>query len=257
MTAGLRAVPFVLLLTTGSTYAAGRPLTCYTVQPGETAAGLAQRFTGNARNRQQPWFQILNPARATFIPKARYGAIQSGWHVCVATDMLRLGSAQPRFAPLVLPEREAPPAPAPIDVSLLWWIAPPFAIGSGLLLGWLVAGRYLGDRRTLLDVMRGFGARFVCEFERPLFRQCAADVPVRSRVRFAPGRHRLEILLAPADGRTYPNLVDHKKNVEYDVERVLRLLNDEPFINGPLHAEGRWVVIPFHFETNRQQEGVP
>ena len=105
--------------------------------------------------------------------------------------------------------------------------------------------------------MRGFGDRFIAEFERPLFRRSAVDPAVKSRLRFAPSRHRLEVLLAPADGRTYPNLVDHRKNVEYDVERVQQILRDEPFVSGPLYAEGSWVVIPFRFETDRQQEGVP
>ena len=105
--------------------------------------------------------------------------------------------------------------------------------------------------------MRGFGNRFIAEFERPLFRRTASDAAVRSRLRFAPSRHRLEVLLAPADGRTYPNLVDHRKNVEYDVERVERILGAEPFVGGPLYAEGSWVVIPFSFETDRQQEGAP
>ena len=260
VTAGLRALPFVLVLTTCSTYASGGTLTCYAVRPGDTAAGLAQRFTGNARNRYQPWFQILNPARAAVIPKARYDSIQTGWHVCVATEMLRHASPQPPSAPPVVLQAGVTQGQTPIDFSFLWWVAPPFAIGSGLLLGWFVSGRYIVDRRASLDLMRGFAVRFVSEFERPLFRRSAADAPVKSRLRFAPARGRLEIMLAPGGGRTYPNLVDHKHNVEYDVERVervLRLLRYGASINGPLRAEGPWVVIPFHFEPDRQQEGVP
>jgi hypothetical protein len=37
---------------------------------------------------------------------------------------------------------------------------------------------------------------------------------------------------------------------------VLQLLSDAPVIDGSLHAEGPWVVVPFRFETSRQQEGV-
>ena len=77
----------------------------------------------------------------------------------------------------------------------------------------------------------------------------------KSRLRLAPARRRLDVLLAPADGRTYPNLFDHRRNVEYDVERVVWLLRGEPFINGRPYARGPWVVIPFYFETSRQQEG--
>ena len=138
---------------------------------------------------------------------------------------------------------------------ILWRVLLLFAIGWALGVTWFVAITYVGARRTRLDVMKAFGDRFIREFERPLFRRRVDDSPVQSRVRFAPARHRLEILLAPADGRTYPNLFDHRRNVEYDVERVLQLLSDDPFINGPLHAEGPWVVIPFFFDINRQQEG--
>jgi hypothetical protein len=105
--------------------------------------------------------------------------------------------------------------------------------------------------------MKVFGDRFISEFERPLFRRCADEPSLRSRLRFAPRRQTVEVLLAPADGRTYPNLSDHRKNVEYDVERVLRLLRNATFKTGPLYAEGPWVVIPFRLETDRQQEGVP
>lgn len=235
------------MMTTGSTYAFGQQLTCYPIRPGDTAARLAQRFTGNAHSRYQPWFQIVNPTTATFIPKSHYGVIQSGWHVCVATEMLRRGSAHPRVT-----QKQTV-----IDLSVLWWATALFVVVSGLVLAWVVTGKYIGERRASLDIMRGFGDKFISEFERPLFRRCAADPPVKSRLRFAPARHRLEVLLAPADGRTYPNLFDHRKNVEYDVERVLRLLRDEPFINGPLYAQGPWVVIPFRFEIDKQQEGVP
>jgi len=141
----------------------------------------------------------------------------------------------------------------PIDISFLWWAAPLVAVSSGLLTARTL--KYVDRRRVLLDIMRAFADRFVEEFERPLCRD-AAGPAVRSRRRFAPGRHSLEILLAPADGRTYPNLVDHRRNVEYDVRRVLRLLKDEPFVNGPLYAEGPWVVIPCRVALDRDQEGV-
>jgi hypothetical protein len=245
------------MMTTGSTYAVTRPLTCYVIRPGDTAAALAQRVTGNARNRHAPWFQILSPARAAFIPKSAYDTIQSGWHVCVATDVLRRISAQPQSAPAVLLQTGITQPRTAIDLSRMWWVAPPLVIASGMVLGWFVSSRYIGDRRARVDVMRGFGATFITEFERPLFRRYVAESAIKSRLRFAPARHRLEILLAPADGRTYPNLLDHRRNVEYDVERVLRILAGAPVITGSLHAEGPWVVIPFRFETNREQEGAP
>jgi hypothetical protein len=276
VTAGIRALPFVLMMTTGSTYAFGQPdfarlagelrsgrrLTCYPIRPGDTAARLAQRFTGNAHNRHQAWFQIVNPTTETFIPKSHYGLIQAGWHVCVATEMLRRGSARPRYhvvasGPPVLLQTSVAQKQTAIDLSVLWWATSLLLVVSGLMLAWVVAGKYIGERQASLAAMRGFGDRFISEFERPLFRRCAGEPSVKSRLRFTPRRHTLEVLLAPADGRTYPNLFDHRKNVEYDVERVLHLLRDAPFTNGPLYAEGPWVVIPFRLETDRQQEGVP
>jgi hypothetical protein len=143
---------------------------------------------------------------------------------------------------------------AAVDLGVLWWATP--LLVSGLVLAWVVARKYFGERQASVDTMRGFGDRFISEFERPLFRRCAGDIPVKSRLRFRPRHHTLEVLLAPADGRTYPNLFDHRKNVEYDVERVLRLLRAAAFTNGPLYAEGSWVVIPLRLETDRQQEGV-
>lgn len=268
---GLRALPFVLIVTTGPTYAPdsarppgelrpGSTLTCYVVRAGDTAARLAQRFTGSEHNRHQPWFQILDPATSTFIPKSRYGAIEAGWHVCVAADRLRGRLPQPAYvltsSPPVPQQTGAPQSAAVVGLPALWWTAPLFVAVAGLVLAWIVSGKYMEERRARRDVMKAFGDRFISEFERPLFRRDAASAAIRSRLRFTPARHRLDILLAPADGRTYPNLVDHRKNLEYDIERVQRLLRDEPFVSGPPYAEGPWIVIPFRLETGRQQEGV-
>ena len=137
-----------------------------------------------------------------------------------------------------------------VDLNILW-VAPLFVTGSVLLLAWVETRRYIDQRRATLDIMKRFGGQFISEFERPLFRRQVAESPIRSRLRCAPARHRFEVLVAPANGRIYPNLVDHRRNVEYDVERVLRLLKNEPvsqdrpFVNGPLRSEGPWVVIPF------------
>ena len=204
------------MMTTGSTYALGqgelrpgRRLTCYLVRPGDTAARLAEHFTGNAHNRHQPWFQIVNPTTETFIPKSHYGLIQAGWHVCVATEMLRRGSARPQYplvastAPVLL-QTGVPQEQTAISLSALWWAVPLLVVVSGLVLIWIVAGRYIGERQASVDTMRGFGDKFISEFERPLFRRCASEPAVKSRLRFTPRRQTLEVLLAPADGRDLP-----------------------------------------------------
>jgi hypothetical protein len=252
------------MMTTGATHAAGQTLTCDVIRTGDTAARLAARFTGNVDDVYQPWFQIVNPAKTRYVPKSRYDEIEAGWYVCVAAEKLRHRATPASYEPAA---SALPPPPTPqtaprrmptaIDLGALWSAAPLVLILSGLVLAWVAAQRFFDERRTSLAVMRGFGARFVSEFDRPLFRRNARHPAVKWRLRAAPSRHRLEILLAPADGRTYPNLVDHRKNVEYDVARVVRLLRDDRFVNDPLDAEGPWVVIPFRFEADWPQEGAP
>ena len=65
----------------------------------------------------------------------------------------------------------------------------------------------------------------------------------------------MEIHLAPSHGRRYPNLRDHKRNVEYDVQRVLRLLGAGVVLSSPLRAEGNWVIVPIRM-VDRKQAGV-
>jgi hypothetical protein len=270
---GLGTPSFILVMTIGSTYALGLPdvapashdlrsggqLTCYAIRHGDTAARLAQRFTGDPRNRQQPWFQIVNPATATFIPKSDYEVIQSGWQVCVAPERLRdsFSQARPNVVLPAAPAARRPPFTPQwptIDLSVAWWATPLFAVASSVFLARIVMRR-VDDRRASLAIMEGFGLRFIAEFQRPLFRRSAAAPAIRARLRFSPSRHRVDVLLAPAAGRTYPNLVDHRRNMEYDVERVQRVLRDESFTNGSLHAEGSWVVIPFYFDTSQREGG--
>ena len=116
-------------------------------------------------------------------------------------------------------------------------------------------GDYVSDRRVLLNLMASFGERFVHEFDRPLVRSRPSDRVVDSQLRFDTSRSKVEVLLAPRDGRSYPNLTDHRKNVEYDVVRVLRLMKDPPFIPGVMYAQGRWVVVPFQLKVNPGQAG--
>src|SRR5262245_5130040 len=91
-------------------------------------------------------------------------------------------------------------------------------------------GDYVNDRRAVLRLMATFGERFVQEFDRPLVRSRPSDRAIDSQLRFDAHRSQVEVLLAPRDGRSYPNLADHRKNVEYDVSRVLRLMKDPPFV---------------------------
>jgi len=115
--------------------------------------------------------------------------------------------------------------------------------------GWRVLDDYLVRRRTTAIVMRHFAHRFVDEFERPLIHCHASERPVRSALRCSVRRGRFDVLLAPGEGRRYPNLLDHKKNVEYDVSRVIGVLADDAFVAGPLYTQAGWIVVPFHLRS--------
>lgn len=215
--------------------------TCYAIEAGDTAAYVAARITGSADARHQPWFQIIDPARSGFVAKTRYDHVRPGWRACV----LR--------APVVA--KPADTASTPVsDLDPLWLAASlmllaPFAVYA--------VDRYLQHRQAVIDAMTRFGEAFVREFERPLIESRAPARALRSRLRFSPHQAQVQVLLAPAGARSYPNLADHRKNVAYDTERVLQALRHPPFVSGAPHQDGDWVVIPFRFQVREQQESVP
>ena len=121
---------------------------------------------------------------------------------------------------------------------------------------WSGVSRYLDARQRVLDEMQRFGETFILEFERPLIQPDHRERPIQSRLRARPERRRLEIFLAPNGRSRYPNLSDHKKNVEYDVTRVLHTMRDRSFVCSSVYARGRWVVVPFQFRLGPKQAGV-
>jgi hypothetical protein len=234
-------VAFVLAATFRD--APAQSLACHTIGRGDTASAIAQRLTGRADSLRQPWFQIVDQARSAVIAKGRYDRIVPGWKACVPETRLRADAG--------LPPAAAPPpirdVPAPrnraLDLALLCWGA--VVIGAAIGVGWQMVEQFLAKRRALIGLMYRFGAVFVKDFERPLVVEGVATRPIHARLRCVPGDRRLDILLAPAAGRRYPNLADHRQNVEYDVDRIAHRLRDQPFVRKPLRAEGPWVVIPF------------
>jgi hypothetical protein len=104
-------------------------------------------------------------------------------------------------------------------------------------------------------VMQSFAERFISEFERPLRQPGSAEPPLQTRMRFVHRRRRVDILLAPNGARSYPNLTDHRRNVTYDVGRIVRLIADTRFTTGDVYARGRWVVVPCRLATEPRQEG--
>ena len=237
---------------------------CYTVQQGDTAAGISQRLTGSVEYTYEPWFRILDASRSIAVPKSHYSRIQPGWRACVPSSRLRAELSHSTTAPqaaaplqAAMPQGAAP-APAPSSKRLaekilaiaLWGMAV-----MALLLIAHAARQYITWRRAIVSMMQQFGERFVCEFERPLLEPGCLKSPVESRLRVIPHRKRLEILLAPAGKRRYPNLLDHRNNVKYDAERVARLLNDERLVGGHLVARGKWVVVACNFRIQAEQKG--
>jgi len=270
-----RALPVVLMLAIAPTAVLAQSLVCHSIRRGDTASHVAQRLTGNARNKYQPWFQI-KAASGSFVPKSQYDRIRPGWQACVIrrstdtrsrklTQVAAAESSAPAESSVIeavelsgAPETVAEPAVleatgtlatvgaagSGADLTVIW-------LGAAVAVpwfGWRVLDDALDRRRRARFVMRHFADRFAREFERPLIQQHAAERPVRVQFRSSRFGRRFDILLAPGPSRRYPNLSDHKQNVEYDVSRVLQALADDSFVNGPLRAHDEWVVVPFQFQ---------
>jgi hypothetical protein len=106
--------------------------------------------------------------------------------------------------------------------------------------------------RAIPPIMQNAGAVFVNAFARPLVDLSPGAPPVRARLRFVRRKQQLEISLAPGPGRRYPNLVDHKSNVEYDVTRVMGILGARFVVSDRLRTAGKWVVVPIRLADVKQ-----
>ena len=147
------------------------------------------------------------------------------------------------------------PQPAVADVAAGAWSGVAILVVLLLVLDGM---QYLRRRRAIVSTMQRFGENFVAEFERPLKNPGFKERPVESQLRFIPRRQRLEIMLAPTGRRRYPNLADHRSNLAYDAERIVRLLKDRRFVGGQLSGDGKWVVIAcdFQFHTGTERAHV-
>ena len=263
---------------------------CHAIRRGESATQAARRVTGNGRNAYQAWFQIMNPS-SRFVPKSQYNRIRAGWRACVIKPTIqslssnanprrrarscrrirssqRLRCSRPTRGAHGTRERghrrwrrrydRSPQPPASFEASGV-----PISRCCGFALRWSCRGSGGGSSTTISlagrrhpSIVRYFVHRFVDEFERPLVRYDVGERPVRSRLRCGARRGRFDILLAPGEGRRYPNLSDHKKNVEYDVARVMHVLADDSFVSGALYTQAGWIVVPFQFTAGPKQSGV-
>ena len=227
---------------------------CYTIQQGDTAAHMALRFTGNVKHRYEQWFQIVDPSVPRLIPKAQYGRILPGWRACVPETRLTVpwrprtgASAAVHGAPATTSESDGRAA--------LTFLGSGAALLALVLFAWRATSRHVHRKRTTAPLMRGFAERFIAEFERPLWQPGSAERPLQARMRLVLRQRRVDILLAPNGGRSYPNLADHRRNLVYDVGRVVRLIGDSRFTTGDVYTRGRWVVVPCRLASEPRQEG--
>ena len=258
---GRLAAVVVLLLCAAPLHADAQQFVCRPILRGDTAVGLARRLTGSPATAYSYAFQIRDPLRRLFVPKSQYQRLSTDWQVCVATGRLKntpVASApdaavtpQPAVAvaaaaPVAADESTARmPDPEPSDPlpGHFAFVATIASAVSLMLLLYAAVGVTVAQR-PVPPVMQRAGDRFVAAFERPLIDVASSSPPIQVRVRFVRRKQRLEISIAPGEGRRYPNLVDHKRNVEYDVNRVMRVLGNRFVVSDRLRAAGKWVVVP-------------
>lgn len=222
---------------TVETAAAAPRLVCYEVMPGDTVTAMSVRLMRDPQAWRGPRFQLLDPAAARFISKADYRQIRAGLQACVV---------EPSAAPWTVRGGG-------------WWLL--VLVSSTAASVFFFVQSSVDRRRAASVALRTFGAAFVREFEKSLLDERNPQPVLRSELAVSPDRRTLEVLLAPTEGRRYPNLADHRTNVEYDVARVMSLLNDRRFTRGPLRTCGTWVAIPFvlsdrdRLQPDRDKEG--
>jgi hypothetical protein len=256
----VRTFLITVVVAAASADAVAQSAICEMVTPGDTAAMVSRRLTGRANSHDEPWFRVFDRSRSQVIPRAQYNRLQSGWQACVpAMRAVRHASEPvPRSASTAI--RSVPRGSLSagrwdvLDVAfnrrmlklalLLLGLA---ASGAAVLCVWQGVEQAAWKRKVFKREMLAFGCAFLNDFERPLRVDGIADRPVHARMRCDPRQRRLDILLAPGSGRRYPNLADHRRNVEYDVSRIAHHLRHHPFVPSAPHAEGEWVVIPFYF----------
>jgi len=234
-----RWIPFVVAGFVADSAAAEPQFACYPVMPGDTVTAISMRLTRDLQGWRGPGFQIFDPAVARFVPKGSYSHIRPGWQACIAQPFVARSEALP-----------------PARGQMIWWpLILLCVLCSAAMATLLVIQSSRDRRRATMAVLQKFGSAFISEFERPLIDERGPRSVLRAELALSPDRRSGEVRLAPAEGQTYPNLADHRPNVEYDVTRVVRALNDRRFICGPLRARGAWVAVPFRLKPDLRKEG--
>jgi len=219
---------------------------CYRIRAGDSAADVAQRLTGHRDDLSGSSFQIFDSHRQ-LVSKDHYDRISAGWTVCRAEGRspvaIRTASQATPTVSRSQPESQIAELLPTFDDPVVWWFASLALTATTSI----VALNAWSKQRARARIMRRFGGEFVREFGRPWARYRGAGPLPRARLRIIARRSRVEILVAPAPGRTYPNLSDHRSNVEYDVTRITSALRHDAFAAVAPYAEGEWVVLPFQF----------
>jgi hypothetical protein len=273
-----RRLPTVvlLLLCAAPRVADAQQFVCRPIVRGDTPSRLARQLTGKSAAVYSLAFQIRDPARQMFVPKSQYRrGLDPHWQACVAPEPVK--SLPVAYAPDValaatavvpveraitsdpLPVEPAPPASMSAQPAMALAVPAPArsggsqerfvliaTIASVALLVMLVISAAVGDslaRYPIPPVMQRAGEEFVAAFARPLVDSATGVPAIRARLRFIRHARQLEISIAPGAGRRYPNLFDHKSNVEYDVNRVMRILGPQFVVSDRLRAAGRWVIV--------------
>ena len=251
----LPAVVLLLLCALPSRVAA-QQFVCWPIAAGDTASSLARRLTGKADAAYGLAFQIRDPTRRMFVPKSHYQRLRSDWQACIAPGPVP--KTQVVYAPVVELAASAMEPGQPIATTPQAIVSAPltlvradrtptnfpFAATTAVVVLIVLFSAVAGSltRRPIPPSVRRAGTRFVTVFARPLIDASSGVPPIRTRLRFLRRKQQLEIFIAPGPGRRYPNLADHKKNVDYDVDRVMRVLGNH-VLSRPPRAAGKWVVV--------------
>ncbi len=242
--------------------AAAPGFVCYPVRRGDTAASISLRETQSIRGWREPGFQVFDPIAARFIPKAGYNHIHPGWQVCIVESLLRHpvvptdSPTRPRgvsFDVPVSPDRAAAALSTHAANPVRWWWLS--LLLTTPIMGWIVFQKHTARARMAGRTLETFAIDFIREFERPLLDVRSQQPVVHSEITLSPRSRSMEVRLAPAGGRRYPNLADHRANLDYDIHRVLTLLDDRRFSCGPLRSDGPWVTFPFRLVVDSHKEG--
>jgi hypothetical protein len=256
-----RTAVVFLLLCGAPVCAEAQQYVCWPIVHGDTASRLARRLTGSEATVYSATFQIMDPARGLFVPKSQYSRLSTRWRACVARDRVNTEAPVPALSvPPVAPFAAMPVVASVAPAAAVSPETPSFDLGFAMryaafvtvILLMITAASGFAAPRPIPPALQRAGEDFVAAFARPLVDPASKAPPIATRMRFVPRKARLDIGIAPCGRRRYPNLSDHKLNVEYDVRRVLRELGAHRVVCDGLHAEGQWVTVSIRLATPKQ-----